>query len=555
VTRATPSRRVAADATRRELRAWGGPAAMGPVEAVMWRAEADPRLRSTMTSVFMCDRAPDWERLYAWHRWLVAAVPRFRQRVADAALGLGLPSWVDDTRFDLDYHLRRVRLPRPGTERQLLDLAQTLAMTPFDRLRPPWEATLVEGLRGERAALVLKLHHVLSDGLGVVQLLGRAFDHSRRAAPRAPLPAARPARSGAAGSRPAMDDLLSVRHDLAAGIESLYKSVDTWARDPQAVRKALSYASSAGRLLGVKPVAGSPLLRQRSLSWRFDTVEIGLAELKAAARACDASVNDVFLAGLFGGLRRYHAALGAPVTRLPVGFPMSVRGEGDPLGGNRFTAVTYAAPVGEPDPVARVRDIQRFVRATRAEPALDILARLMPLLARLPAATVTGLIGGMTSALDAQISNVAGIAEDVYLGGAHLTHCWPFGPLPGCAMMITLASHNGRCCIGVNSDRAAVTKPGLMAKSLSLGLKEMLRLAKRAPRRPRAAERAAPRAGVRRPAEARTAGARSGTAPGQGMAAPRPDEAGTQPSPKGEPGAAHATDRPVAVAAQRGGLS
>src|SRR5579859_6625366 len=158
-----------------ELHQWGGAAEMSAFEAVMWRAEVDPRLRSTTTSVLMLDRAPDWERLLAGHRWVVSAVPRFRQRVVVPSFSVGNPTWVEDPDFHLDYHLRRGSLPEPGSERQLYDLAQNLAITPFDKARSPWEATLVEGLEGGRAAYILKLHHATSDGLGIIQLLARVL--------------------------------------------------------------------------------------------------------------------------------------------------------------------------------------------------------------------------------------------------------------------------------------------------------------------------------------------------------------------------------------------
>jgi diacylglycerol O-acyltransferase len=173
-----PMKDVMDDAALAELRQWGGDAEMSAFEAVMWRAEVDPRLRSTTTSVLVLDRAPEWERLLAGHRWVVAAVPRFRQRVVVPALGVGNPTWVDDPDFHLDYHLRRVCLPAPGNDRQLFDLAQNLAMTPFDKARSPWEATLVEGLEGGRAGYILKLHHATSDGLGIIQLLARVLQRS-----------------------------------------------------------------------------------------------------------------------------------------------------------------------------------------------------------------------------------------------------------------------------------------------------------------------------------------------------------------------------------------
>src|SRR5437899_2310479 len=97
------------DKTLEQLRGWGGSRELSAFEAMMWLAEADPRLRSTTTSVLILDRAPDWERLVAGHEWTSRAVPRFRQRVLEPALGLGMPEWVDDPGFQLDYHLRRLR--------------------------------------------------------------------------------------------------------------------------------------------------------------------------------------------------------------------------------------------------------------------------------------------------------------------------------------------------------------------------------------------------------------------------------------------------------------
>ena len=460
-----------------ELSRWGGPNQMSAFEALMWRAEIDPRLRSTTTSIFVLDQAPPWERFYEGNQWLVNAVPRFRQRIVEPAFGVGSPHWVDDPDFHLDYHLRRVRLPEPGNDRQLLDMAQTFAMTPFDRARSPWEGTLIEGLEGGRAAYVLKLHHATSDGMGIIQLLSRVLRRSRESVPLAAV-------TGVPSRRQLMrtptdlarERLLALPQDAAGSVGSLLQSIRRWATKPESSRKALDYAGSAKRVLAAKPVAGSPLFRRRSLSWRFDTIELPLTALKAAARAAGGSLNDVFLAGLIGGFHRYHQAMGVEMAQMPIGFPISLRKEGDPPGGNKFAGSQYAAPIAETDPIARVRHIQQFVAEIRQEPALDIMVRLMPVMVRLPLSAVIKITADFTAAQDAQISNIPGIAEPVYVAGAQITHFWPFAPVPGCGMMITMLTHNGRCCIGINSDRAAVTEPELLTASLREGLDEMLAL-------------------------------------------------------------------------------
>ncbi len=465
------------------LRDWGGPAEMSAFEAVMWRAEVDPRLRSTTTSVLVMDSTPDWSRLVAGHRWVTQAVPRFRQRVVDPSFGVGNPVWVEDPDFNLDYHLRRVRLPEPGSERQLFDLAQNLAMTPFDKARSPWEAMLVEGLEGGRAGYVLKLHHATSDGLGIIQLLSRVLGKQRDQTERPPPPPEekydRPAPSASdVAARQVRDSLFALPSEAAGRVSSITRSIGQWMRNPDAARKGLDYLSSAKRVLGNKPVPGSGLFKRRSLSWRFDGIEIPLADLKAAAKAAQGSLNDVFLAGLVGGFSRYHEEMGVTLSKMPIGFPISLRTENDPMGGNKFAGSQYAAPLDIADPVERVRHIQKFVKETRAEPALDIMIRMMPVVTRLPLAAITAMTADFTAAQDAQISNVPGIAHPVYMGGAEITQFWPFAPVPGCGMMIVMMSHNGRCCIGINSDRAAVTEPELLIECLRAGIDELIALGK-----------------------------------------------------------------------------
>ncbi|MES2681959.1 MAG: wax ester/triacylglycerol synthase domain-containing protein [Pseudomonadota bacterium] len=478
------------EAVLHDLRAWGGNAEMSAFEAVMWRAEVDPRLRSTTTSVLILDRAPDWPRLYAGHRWLVDAVPRFRQRVVSPAFGVGHPTWVEDPGFDLDYHLRRISLPAPGSDRQLFDLAQTLAMTPFDRARSPWEATLVEGLSGGRAGYVLKLHHATSDGLGIIQLMSRVLQRTPegggRPTPRRAAGTARDTTPAQLARQQLRAGLLGLPGEAAGTVSSLASGLRDWATRPAALKEAQRYLSSARRVLGTKPVKGSGLFKRRSLSWRFDAIEIPLVDLKAAAKAAEASVNDAFLAGLIGGFGRYHETMGVPVRRMPIGFPISLRSSDDPMGGNKFAGSQYAAPISERDPIARIRDIQRFVRETRQEPALDIMIRLMPAVTRLPLAAITAMTADFTTAQDAQISNIPGLTHPVYMAGAEVTHFWPFAPVPGCGMMIAMISHNGRCCIGINSDRAAVIEPELLIECFRAGLDEVLALG-----RPAGEERAA----------------------------------------------------------------
>ncbi|NGY06777.1 wax ester/triacylglycerol synthase family O-acyltransferase [Solimonas terrae] len=478
---------------RADLRDWGGPAEMSAFDAVMWRAEADPRLRSTVTSVMVLDRTPDWAQLMARHRWLVDAAPRFRQRVVVPALNTGHPTWVDDPHFDLAYHVRRIGIAEPGSRRQLFELAQTLAMTPFDRSRPPWEATLIEGLENGRAAYVLKLHHAVSDGLGIIQLLTRMLSRTRDDTERAQSELRARSRRAAPSAlslslRQLRKRLRTLPQDGAEGLSTARRHLRSALNDPATLT---SYLASAKRTLGVRPVPGSPIFRRRSLSWHFEGIEIPLPRLKAAARQAGASLNDALLAGLIGGFRRYHEEMGLEQSHMPLSFPVSLRTGDDTLGTNRFAGVQYAAPLLETDALKRIHAIQEFVRGVRQEPALDLLVRMMPAITRLPLPAITAMIAGFTVAQDAQISNVPGIPHQVFLAGAEVVEFWPFPPLPGCGMMIALVSHSGRCFLGINSDSAAVTEPDLLAECFRLGVEEVLLLAPAAKKSANARKRTA----------------------------------------------------------------
>jgi len=157
---------------------------MSDEDALMWNIEKDPVLRSTIVAVAIFDSAPDWIRLRRRIDRATLLIPRFRQRVLSPPLRIAPPRWTIEPSFDLDFHLRRIRLPGPGSMRELLEILQPIATSSFDRARPLWEFTLIEGLDGpdgERAALAMKVHHSVTDGVGGMALLTHLVDVARDA--------------------------------------------------------------------------------------------------------------------------------------------------------------------------------------------------------------------------------------------------------------------------------------------------------------------------------------------------------------------------------------
>jgi hypothetical protein len=220
----------------------------------------------------------------------------------------------------------------------------------------------------------------------------------------------------------------------------------------------------------------SPLLSGRSLSWRLLALDVRFADLRGAGKMAGSSLNDAFLAALLGGFRLYHEALGQPIDTMPIGVPIAVHREGDAEGENRFAGARLAAPVGIADPAERMAAVGRIMRAARAEPALDNLSLVAPMLARLPSPVISALAGGMTKGNDFQASNIPGIRDEVFLAGARIERAYVFGPLPGCAAMIVLITHGDQCCIGVNLDPAAITDAELFGDCLEQGFAEVLAL-------------------------------------------------------------------------------
>src|SRR5207302_1764155 len=143
---------------------------MSDAEALMWTIEKDPALRSSFLQLTLLDSPPDFARFRRRMERAVKVLPRLGQRVVPPPARFAPPEWADDPSFDIDFHVRRLALPPPGTERQLLDLAALIYEDAFDRARPLWQFTVVEGLTGGRAALLAKMHHTITDGVGGLRM-------------------------------------------------------------------------------------------------------------------------------------------------------------------------------------------------------------------------------------------------------------------------------------------------------------------------------------------------------------------------------------------------
>jgi diacylglycerol O-acyltransferase len=453
---------------------------MSDADALMWNVEKDPTLRSTVVTVLTFDRSPDWDTLVERVERGSRLIPRLRQRVVTPLLRLGPPYWSGDPHFDLSYQLRRVRAPEPANFECVLEFARNAAMAGFDRARPLWEYTVVDGLEGGRSAFVIKVHHSMTDGVGGMKLLMMLFDLEREPAAPGPcdefdeLPVFGPldlvARSRDDRRRQAFG---IVRRGLVNALGAARSAVG----DPQgAVREAARVARSLASFLAPATTPRSPIMGARSLARRLGTLDVPLDDLKRAAKAVGGSMNDAFVTAVVGGLERYHDRHGFAPDDLRMVMPINVRGEGAALGGNHFTPARFLVPLQIADPAQRMRALGQLSRTVRDEPAVALTDTLAMVLNQLPTPVTTTFFGAMLKGSDFVTSNVPGSPFPLYVAGAELERLYPFGPLSGTAANITLLSHCGTCCIGVNTDAVAVPDTDDFVKSIEGGFGEVLAL-------------------------------------------------------------------------------
>lgn len=455
---------------------------MSDSDALMWNIEKDPLLRSTITAVSVLDRSPDRERLLDKIDRGSRVIPRMRQRVVANPLSMAPPRWEFDPNFDLRYHVRWVQCGGEGTMRTVLDIAEPMAMQGFDRARPLWEFVVVDGLEDGKAAIIQKVHHAITDGVGGMQMVMVMLDLEREPSePEGPMPPLPDVHVMSPLER-TLDAFTHVgRRNLGiarrAG-STLTGAVTAAASNPVAVvRGVADTAGSVGRMLAPATEPLSPLMTKRSLSLHFDTLTFALSDLKAAGRSQGGTLNDAFVAAVAGGLRRYHRHHGTDVTALRMNMPINVRNdENANLAGNQFAPARFAVPVDIEDPADAMRAVHDLVTRQRAEPALSLLEPMSGVLNRLPTTLTTAVFGSMLKGVDFTTSNVPGAPIPVYAAGAQVESMFPFGPLAGAALNVVLLSNLDDVNIGINVDLAAVPDPDVFRDQLRASFDEVLKL-------------------------------------------------------------------------------
>jgi diacylglycerol O-acyltransferase len=455
---------------------------MSDTEALMWYLDKEPALRSTFSNLTILDRPPDVDRLRARLAKAVRLVPRLRQRVVNPPVRLAPPEWADDPGFDLDYHVRRLAVAAPGTDRQLFDLAALLGEDPLDRARPLWQFTVVEGLRGGRAALFQKMHHTFTDGEGGMRLSLMFLDLEREAdeAARSDALGEDPEAEGPTGPLDVLRD--TVVHRVQRRVRRTQQMASAAAgaaahptRIPTIAEGAVGTVRSLMRQALVTEPARSPLWIERSLRRRLDVLSVPLDETRRAAKALGGTVNDLFVTGVCGAAGAYHRAKGTPVDELRMAMPVSTRTDTS-TGQNAFTPTRALVPAGEADPAARFEEVRRRLGTTKAEPAVRLAEDLAGVLGLLPTSVLVRFAQQQAQTVDFATSNVRGSPVELYIAGAQILANYAMGPTAGTAFNVTLLSYRGSLDMGVHIDTAAVDDPELLLRCLENSFAELLEL-------------------------------------------------------------------------------
>jgi diacylglycerol O-acyltransferase / wax synthase len=420
-------------------------------------------------------------------------VPVLRRKLLNVPLGLDQPYWIDDPHFDIEYHVREVALPRPGSEAQLTEQVSRLHARPLDRSRPLWEIYLITGLAKRRAAVYTKIHHAAIDGVSGAELLTVLLDLSPDGRE---LPASEPFRPASPPGPVTLAALAAVR--LA------WRPVETVRITNELVRimptLAPAVSTFVGGMLGlgrgdggvIRSAAGrapaTPFNKQITPHRRLALRSVDLASVKAVKNAFGVSVNDVVMAMCAGALRHWlsdHDAL--PDSPLISMIPVSVR---DPQSqgalGNKVSAMLAALPTHLTDPSQRLEMVHAATQLAKAQQAAipqGLVDRIsdfaLPALTARAARVVfaTGLLNRVPP-FNLCISNVPGPNVPVYLCGAKLLAHYPVSVITdGQGLNITLVGYLGQLHFGLLACRELVPDIETLASYLVDELELLLKAA------------------------------------------------------------------------------
>jgi WS/DGAT/MGAT family acyltransferase len=383
-------------------------------------------------------------------------VPRFRQKLRFVPFSQGRPVWVDDPHLNLNYHVRQTALPAPGSEEQLRNLAARIFSQQLDRSKPLWELWLVEGLDGERFAIVGKSHHALVDGVSGVDITTVLFDTEKE-------PANPPAMPPKWAPRPEPTDLkllAEALHERATSPREIIRGVRAALRGP---RQVLRGVGATGKMIGAGVSApATPFNVEIGPHRRIAFVRTELGVLKAVKNEHGGTVNDVVLSVVTGAIGNYLRARGHDTEGMEMRamVPVSVRAEEERGAlGNRISAMMAPLPIWCEEPVQRLHlisgtmgDLKGSGQAVGAE----ILTRIVDF-APTTIASQAARLQPAQRFFNLVVTNVPGPQFPLFVLGRQMESIFPLVPLARRqALCVGIMSYNGQVDFGLVGDYDAM---------------------------------------------------------------------------------------------------
>lgn len=425
-------------------------------------------------TIFAPAKDPDtlFERFREHTRAQLDRLPSYYRRLKKTPLSIDHPVWVRARHIDLDYHVRHLALPSPGTMAQLRDLTAQLHAVPLDRSRPLWRYHLIEGLEDGGFAVYIKVHHAAMDGVAGLMTLGVVYDLTPDAAsdsaPQFQIPFEEKSPDFLELTSTAIADFIRQAGRAVGSVPALARTAARMAPNlARDARTAYSYAKGAPRTLLNVPIA-----RERV----FATSSVSLAEAKGLAKARGATLNDLVLGLCAGGLRRYLQDRGGlPDQPLVAAVPASIRSAGDVRLNNQVLFTLAHLPTNLSSPTERLdaaRDSMNESKDLFAE-ARDLMTTDLSILGAPMAITALGRLTGtrigaaVPSFFNVIISNVPGPRRPVYCLGAPARHYFPVSiPYHNCALNITVQSYLDNLDFGLVAWRGAAPDAQRLAEMI-----------------------------------------------------------------------------------------
>ena len=405
-------------------------------------------------------------------------LPRYRQTVRFVPFEVARPVWCDDPYFNLGYHIRHSALPGPGSEQQLRDLVGRVMSQQLDRAKPLWEAWVIEGLDGNRWAMLSKNHHCMVDGVSGSDLLSVVMDHRPDAEHAEPVPFS-------PMDRPSDLSLLidGVADTLTKPRETL-QALRTTLRTP---RRLLNEARDLVDGLATfrsfsKAGAESSLNGPIGPHRRWGCAATTIPKIKKIRAAHGGTVNDVVLAVITRGFRDLLLSRGEPIAGRFVRslVPVSVRSD-DERGtyNNRVSAMFAELPVGIADPVERLhalrdqmQDLKRHHQAVAAETLTSLTGFAPPALLALGARLLADV---EQHSVQTVTTNVPGPQQVLYAAGRPMLAAYPYVPLFGSVRIgVAIFSYAGHLTFGVTGDYDSTADLDVLCRGIETGVTEML---------------------------------------------------------------------------------